>query len=432
MRIDLPYGDGVFTVDLPGRDGLRTAAGRSPAPVGDTAGALRRAVTDPVAGEALPSLVPGKGRISVLVADITRGAWVREVLRALLGVLEDAGAGPDRVDIVIAAGTHRMSDAGGLSRHLGPDVTGRWRTIEHDADDDEAMAEVGETAAGTVCRFRRSVAESALVVAIGGVTYHYFAGYGGARKLVLPGVAAGSTIVANHRLSLKKDPGEGIADGCRPGKLDGNPVHADMIEGARLLPASVFAVNVVTDETGRVAFLNAGELDLSHRAACRFLDEHFMIQLDRPCGAVIAAAGGWPRDINLLQAHKAMRNAASALDEGGVMLIAAACPEGIGSSSYREAFDDGRMVVPDRVRRRYTLNSQTALSTREITTRFSVYLHAGLDASEVSRFGMCPWEEGFAGFLLDGIPDEDILVLPNAAMFLPVVAGDGSSKRDEE
>ena len=88
------------------------------------------------------------------------------------------------------------------------------------------------------------------------------------------------------------------------------------------------------------------------------------------------------------------------------------------------------MAVPDRVRRRYTLNSQTALSTREITTRFSVYLHAELDASEVSRFGMCPWEKGFAGFLLDAIPDEDILVLPNAAMFLPVVASDRSSKRN--
>lgn len=411
----------MSSVRLEGRGPFATCGDEFPAALSDAAEAVRRAVADPVSSPALADLVPGAGRVSVLVSDITRGPWVGTVVRSVLELLEEVGAGPERVEIVVATGTHRVQSRQELERHLGADIVERWRTIEHDADDDAAMAEVGVTAAGTVCRFRASVVESALVVAVGGVAFHYFAGYGGARKLVLPGVAGRSTILANHRLSLMKDPGEGLAKGCRPGFLDDNPVHLDMLEGARLLPAPVFAVNAVADGRGRAVFVNAGDLDRSHRAAGRFLDEGFLIRLDRPRRAVIASAGGWPKDINLLQAHKAIRNASGAIDEGGVLLFAAACDEGIGSPSYESAFAGGPAGVPDAVRSGYTLNAQTAVSTRELTNRFSVYLRSGLPERDVTRFGMVPWRNGFAAVLLDGIPDEDILVLRNAAAFLPVV-----------
>jgi nickel-dependent lactate racemase len=232
-------------------------------------------------------------------------------------------------------------------------------------------------------------------------------------------VAGESTILANHRLSLKRDPGEGLSSGCRSGNLDGNPVHEDMLAGARLLATKVFAINSIPDDGGHIVFLNAGELDESHRAACDFLSENFCAPIDRPYRAAIVSAGGFPKDIDLVQSHKALRHTTEALDEGGLMLVAAACSEGIGSDSYGAAFADGRLAVPDVVRRGYTLNAQTAVSTHEIAGRFSVYLRSMMPDRIVSHFGFCPWKEHFADYLLDGIADEEIVVMPNASQFLP-------------
>jgi nickel-dependent lactate racemase len=232
-------------------------------------------------------------------------------------------------------------------------------------------------------------------------------------------VAGERTIVANHRLSLGRDPGAGLSRGCRSGVLDGNPVHEDMLAGARLLGARTFAVNSVGGASGSVLFVNAGELEASHRAACDFVSAHFRFPVDRLYPVVIVSAGGFPRDINLLQSHKSLRHASDALEEGGLLLAAAACPEGIGSDSYLAAFDNGRHAVRDAARKNYTLNSQTAISTCELAERFSIYLRSTLSDDLVERFGICPWRPGYEEYLLEGIADEDILVIADGSRFLP-------------
>jgi len=341
------------------------------------------------------------------------------MLAGLLEYLEANGAGPDRVAVVAALGMHRAFREGELEAHVGADVVRRWKVLAHDARDGASLLDAGTTPAGTPCLFNRAVAESSLVIAFGAVSFHYFAGYGGGRKLILPGVAGEETIVANHRLSLGRDPGAGLSRGCRSGALDGNPVHEDMLAGARLLGARIFAVNSVSDASGGVLFVNAGELDVSHRAACDFVAARFRFPVDRLYPAVIVSAGGFPRDINLLQSHKALRHASNALEEGGLLLAAAACPEGVGSDSYLAAFENGRHAVGDAVRRKYTLNSQTAISTCELAARHSIYLRSTLPDDLVARFGICPWQPGYEEYLLEGIADEDILVIADGSRFLP-------------
>jgi nickel-dependent lactate racemase len=399
---------------------VRVAGNAFPPPLHDEEHAFRFAVEKPLGSAPLAKLIPSAGRISVLISDLTRGAGARKTLGWLLRFLEENGAGPQRVEIVLALGTHRGQSAAEIEAHLGTETAGRWRLYEHDALEAASLVETGTTPAGTRCLFNKRVAESELVIALGTVSFHYFAGYGGGRKLVLPGVAGEKTILANHRLSLKRDPGEGLAPGCRPGNLDGNPVHEDMLAGARLLGARLVAINSVPDEAGNVLFVNAGELDASHRAACEYVSANFRLPLDHRYRAVIASAGGYPKDINLLQSHKALRQASFALEEGGLMLAAAACSEGVGSDSYFGAFEGGRHAVPDFVRRGYTLNSQTAISTYELTARLSIYLRSTLADGLVTRFGLCPWKDEFTTYLLDDIPDCDILVIANAAQFLPV------------
>ena len=419
MRCALLYHDRILDAGLGERRGVRVAGNVYPAPLPDPKRSFAEAIEQPVGAPALRKIIPRSGNISVLISDLTRGGCAGWMLAGLLEFLEEHGAGPDRVTVVAALGMHRGFRQGELEAHVGADIVRRWRVLEHDARDAGSLLDVGTTSAGTPCLFNRTVVESALVIAVGAVSFHYFAGYGGARKLILPGVAGEKTIVANHRLSLGKDPGAGLSRGCRSGALDGNPVHEDMLAGARLLGARIFAVNSVSDASGSMLFVNAGELDLSHRAACDFVSAHFRFPVDRLYPVVIVSAGGSPRDINLLQSHKSLRHASDALEEGGLLLAAAACPEGIGSDSYLAAFADGRHAVRDAVRRSYTLNAQTAVSTCELTTRFSIYLRSMLEDDLVERFGICPWSPGYEEYLLGGVADEDILVIADGSRFLP-------------
>jgi nickel-dependent lactate racemase len=422
VRFSLAYGTGTYELDLPGRDAVRVAGETFPPPLDVVDAELRRSLEAPLGTIPLAKSLPGAGRIAVLISDLTRGGGTGAALAALLAWLEEAGAGPERVTVVLAMGAHRGYRAGELEAQLGAGVVSRWKVIEHNAADSDSLVDVGTTPAGTRCLFNAAVAGSPFVIALGTVSFHYFAGFGGGRKLVLPGIAGEETILANHRLSLRSDPGEGLSHGCAPGNLDGNPVHEDMLAGARLLGRPVFAVNIVSDPRGNTVFLNAGELDRSHRAACDYLSAHFRVPIERHYKAVIASAGGFPKDINLLQSHKALRHASYALDDGGVMLAAAACPDGVGSESYLASFREGRHDVPEVVRKSYSLNAQAAVSTYELTERFSIYLRSQLPDELVTRFGMCPWKDEFSPYLVEGVPDEDILVLSHAAHFLPTTA----------
>lgn len=420
LQVSLAYDRSSVQVELP--EGVRIEGGDFPDPIEDPDKRLLEALDDPVEGKPLGEALGGKGRISVLISDMTRGGVTGRLLSVLLGYLGARGAGPANVDVIIAAGTHRGHTPEELEEHLGREIVSQYTIRENNADDAEAHRYVGTTSAGTPCRFARSVVESDLVIGIGTISYHYFAGFGGARKLILPGISSIETIIANHRLSLLDDPGSGLSEGCMPGNLDGNPVHEDMVEGALLLPSHVFMVNAVLDGRGRPVHINAGDMVSSHQEACRWYSGRFSISLDKRYTAVIASAGGAPKDINLLQSHKAIRHASFAVDDGGLLAVAAACPEGTGSDSYRDAFREGRESVPDVVRSEYTLNSQAAISTYDITGRASVYLRTMMEDREVSRFGFCPWKDEYTRYLIEGTDPGDILVIMNSGLFLPVIS----------
>ncbi|HSG29670.1 MAG TPA: lactate racemase domain-containing protein, partial [Candidatus Krumholzibacterium sp.] len=307
-----------------------------------------------------------------------------------------------------------------ISDRLGNGVTQRFRVIQHDACDESSLIRTGATSAGTECLFNERVVDSGLVIGLGQISFHYFAGFGGSRKLILPGIAGESTILQNHRLSLAHDAGEGLQENCQPGRLDGNPVHEDMLEGAGTLPAPVFMINSVMGDGTVPAFVNGGDMESSHLRAVDWFRERFTFSFDEPYKAVVASAGGTPGDVDLLQSHKAVRYAATAVDQGGLLLMASACREGTGSTSLEECFKDGREGVPGRVRAGYTLNSQTAMSIYDLTGRMSIYLRSRMEGRQVGRFGFIPWEDGYERYLLEGIGPEDILVVMNAAGFLPV------------
>jgi nickel-dependent lactate racemase len=421
VRLSLPYDGCELEIDLPGRKDITVTGDSYPAPLPDLGAAVEESFSNPVHSAPLSDHIPSEGAISILVSDMTRGSAVGSVLRLLLQYLERNGAGPDRVGVFIATGMHREMGRSDLKLHLGADIFDRWDVRQHDATNSDLLIEVGTTSSGTPCSFNERVVDSALVIALGTISFHYFAGFGGARKLVLPGVAGERTILANHRLSLEKGGIDSLSEKCRPGNLDGNPVHRDMVEGAKLLPGTLFAVNIVPGANGTISYVNAGEIEASHIEACARYREGYTISLERTFGAVIVSAGGSPRDANLIQAHKALRNASYALSEGGVMLAALSCAGGVGSESYAAAFEGGRSGLEANLRKGYTLNAQTAVSTYGLTERYSIYLRTMMDDGDITRFGFCPWKEDYTSYLLEGIQDEDILFIRDSSSFLPEI-----------
>jgi nickel-dependent lactate racemase len=207
---------------------------------------------------------------------------------------------------------------------------------------------------------------------------------------------------------------------CRPGNLDGNPVHDDMVEAAQAL-GHLFAINFFTDLEGRVAFVNAGDPVASHEAACARYAESFQVELPSLSRVVVAGAGGSPHDINLLQAHKSLYNSAGSVAAGGSILLFARCGEGVGSESLSDALAMPRADFLDRAYEDYTLNSQTGVSLLGLTERFHVAMVTELDddALENGGIGRCVNPEAWVAEALERQTTDRMTVIRHAGQTLP-------------
>ncbi|MFO7914104.1 MAG: nickel-dependent lactate racemase [Candidatus Krumholzibacteriales bacterium] len=406
-KIDLPYKSGHLGINIDGS--FYEPSCKLPSPLSDIAGALEVSVNSPVSSPPLKDVIPGRGRISILVPDMTRGSSVKKILPHIMDLLASSGVRPERIEILVANGTHRIETERELTEHLGGEITEKFRIYQHRPDDPESHIRVGATPANSDLYLDRRMAGSSLILPVSSVSFHYFAGFGGGRKMIMPGMADRVSILRNHRLSLKKNPDEGLSEGCRAGNLGGNPVHRDMVSAVKLLKTRIFMINLVADPAGNILFINSGDIFESHRRACEYLTGRFTIRLDRRFSVVAVSCGGSPKDINLLQVHKTLRYASAAAEKGADIYCIAACYEGIGSSTYREAAALVSFREED-----YTLNTQTAVSTRQLTSQYNIFLQSELDERTVRRFGFQPWK---SGKIISG--GGNLLVLRDGSYFLP-------------
>jgi len=410
-RVKLPFNDTDAEVEIRGTPCLSSC--ELPSPLTDINNDLATSLREPVSSPPLEEMVDRNDSISLLVPDITRGTSVKTVLPALIDELIRSGAENDRIEILIATGAHRPETDAELVDHLGRDIVDEFRLYQHRADDLEGNIRVGRTESNQDVRLDRRMMHADLIIPVGMVSFHYFAGFGGGRKMIMPGMAGIDSIMRNHRLSLKPRPEEGFAPGCEAANLEGNPVHQDMISTVKLLNKKIFLINLVNGPDGSLIFINAGDIFDSHLRACEYYREEFTIKLEDEFETAVVSCGGAPKDINLLQAHKTLRYASRGVKTGGDIYCLAACREGVGSSSYLESIS--RNNIGEGV---YTLNTQTAVSTRELTENYSIYLRSELDDGIVRQFGFIPWNGRVAGR-----KKESVLVIGNSSLFLPEVSG---------
>jgi len=421
--ISLPYGKSFIQVpDL--WNGKATVLSPGPFPDPDPEKTVTHALDNPLGGMTLQKLCRAGDTVACVIPDLTRRAAVSEYLPILLQRLSDIGVGPNDVTIIVALGIHRPLTDAELCELVGDEVRDKYRVVNHDPDGKGSNIFLGTTDAGIRVEINKEVAKADRVILTGGTTYHYFAGYGGGRKALLPGVASRQACEAHHRLVVSWRRGE-LNGELAPGVLMENPVHRQMLQACSFI-SPVFVLNVVTEPGGRIVAASAGELEAAHMDACRKHDSWFRKELPAPSKLVIAGSGGYPKDVNFVQTHKGLFAAHQAVAGDGAVLLAAECAEGTGHADLLDWFDrcHSQSKWLDELEARYQINGQTAFSTWLRVTSVPTVLVSRLKGSDVERMGMIPadnMEEALkkAEEILGELPVP--LVIPDAGDILPVV-----------
>jgi len=289
------------------------------------------------------------------------------------------------VTFIVASGIHRRPTPEEIEAILGPDLASRHETLIHDPDREAGLSEIGRTRSGTPVRVNSALFDHDRIVLTGAAGFHYYAGFCGGRKALVPGLAARETVSRNHLRALERD-GSRHPD-ARAGCLDGNPVHRDMAEGAAMVGPHLL-VNSVLGQGGTIERLFVGQWRRAHEAACRYVRATRVVRVE-PRDLVVVSAGGAPSDINVIQSHKALDAGVRALRPGGVIVLVAACTEGAGHEDFMPWF---RFASEDdwvrALRADFQVYGQTALSWFRKTTAFRVILVSKLDPAMVARLGV--------------------------------------------
>ena len=365
----------------------------------------------------LGRLKPVLDDVAVVVADKTRLCAYREYLPVLVRVLKAGGAEKRNITFYVAYGTHpRQSDA--ESRAAYGAVYDDCRFIHHDCDGSTLFNSQGQTSRDTPILVRKDILKAGFIITFGAVTHHYFAGYGGGRKLLFPGLGARPAIYHNHGLFLDKETGR-LAANCEPGQLQGNPLAEDIEAVVAARPADL-AIHGLLDSHGKVCQLITGAGEIPFQKACRQQGLNCEIQHDRAYDLVIASCGGYPKDINFIQSHKAVHNAAKFVKDGGRLIVLARCPDGIGSDTFLPWFElGGYRAAFERLARDYAGNGGTALSMMEKARRIDINLVTELPDEAVRLMGATRLTGKAFGRALQGFYGS-VGVIPNASMLVKI------------
>ncbi len=391
-------------------------------PVGEL---LKRSLARPVASPALGEMAAGKSSVTIAIPDKTRPPVAKDILPPIIEALSAAGIKTSAIRIFISSGIHAVHSDREMRALVGNGIFEEFEVIQNDGHNAGDFINLGTTSRGTPVEVNRAVAGSDLAVLIGGLAFHYFAGFTGGRKMIIPGAASVKTVRNNHRLTLMET--GRMNPGCRSGVLRGNPVHEDMLEAVACLDSDIYLVNVIRDGWGTVAGIISGDLIEAHAAGTEVVRRLFDCPLDVPCDIAVASAGGHPLDVNLIQAHKSLEHAAASVRDGGVLVGVLGCGEGIGSDTFMPWFKYGDSAeVARSLYRDYQLNGHTALSFIQKRERLNMILVTELGRELVEGLGVAYADSlSDALSMAEAIAGRDALayIFPKAWGLLPVVTG---------
>lgn len=374
--------------------------------------AVKDALEHPIGMLRLREIVRPGETVAIVTSDITRPMPTWVVMPALLDELYAAGIRPEDITLVFALGSHRKhTDA--EKEHLAG--ARAWQEIRCVDLDVEACIHMGVTSRGTPVDIDRRVVEADRRICLGNIEYHYFAGYSGGAKAIMPGVSTRDAIQSNHSRMVE-------TAACA-GKLEGNPVREDIEEAAAMVGVD-FILNVVLDAKKEIIYAVAGEVTKAHRDGCAFLDTLYRKEIADRADIVMVSQGGAPKDLNLYQTQKALDNAKHAVKPGGVIVLIGSCKEGLGEKTFEEwmtSAPDAQSLI-DRIQREFRLGGHKAAAIAMVLQDAEIYLVSEMEDELVRSLFMTPYhsvQEAYEAALRKCGQKATVLAMPYGGSTLP-------------
>lgn len=411
--VELPYGTGTLRVAIPEQNLIDVIFPEgSGADQKDEQALICAALDHPIGTPPLRLLAKPGQKIAIITSDMTRPCPSDRMLPYILDELKAAGVRDDDIFVVLGLGLHRPMTTEEIESVVGADVVRRVRVINHDAND---VVRLGVTTRETPVEFFRPVVEADFRICLANLEFHWFAGYSGGAKAILPGVASKACVTANHSLMTQS--------GVGSGRIEDNPLRLDIEEGAAMLGVD-FIFNVVVDGEHHILGAVAGDVRAAHRAGCRMIAERGMVRVDRKADIVIAGAGGFPKDINMYQAHKGLENASYFVRDGGAVILAAECREGWGNKTFESWMlaAVSPQDVLDRIQHDFQLGGHKAAGIAKIEHRVKVYLVSSMPAEQAARMFMNAQpnlQQALDAAFSEIGADSRVLALPFAGSIIP-------------
>ena len=385
MRFDLKYGRGVVPFETPPCWTIsHIDHGRpEPRPFEET---LLASLAGPCGSTPLDEWIDGKD-VLIIVSDVTRYTGAEFILPVLRKRFLSHAA---RTRILFALGNHRKQTEDERRSLVSDEVYEAIPCTDHDCFDDKVLSSVGTTSSGLKVKVNSLLLEADATIVTGAVSFHYLAGFGGGRKCVIPGVAGYQTILDTHRRVFNSaKPGK--HERAQTGVLDGNPMHEAIMEGIALIDRPFFLINTIFDDEKRLLNIFSGDIRASHETGCAWYNDHFSQTVEEKGDVVVVSVGGFPKDIDFIQTHKALEHAKHAAKDGGTIILLGQCRDGIGNAYFLPWFDYPSVEAMEPfVRESDKVYAQTAYSTRIKAERYNVILVSDLDAAQVRKMGITP------------------------------------------
>lgn len=413
MELKFGYANEDQVVNVPDKNLLGVLTANEMEHVHTGPEAVRYALANPIGAPALRTLVKLGQKIAIVISDISRPVPSWEVLPSILDELFAAGCEAGDVTVVSALGSHRCHTEAEMRHLVGDKVYETVRCIDSDPND---CIHMGTTDKGTPVDITRAVAEADFRICTGNIEFHYFAGYSGGAKAIMPGVSTHDAIQANHRMMVE--------EAACAGNLAGNPIRED-IEQAGAICGIDYIVNVVLDEHKHIVYAVAGDVTKAHRDGCAYLDKMYRKTIPERADIVLVSQGGAPKDANLYQVQKALDNAKHAVKKGGTIILMGACNEGLGSKTFEQWLLNAPTAesMIERVHKQFQLGGHKAAAIAMVLQNASIDLVSEMDDAFVRSIFLNPQpnaQKALDEAMAKYGPDATILAMPFGGATLPM------------
>ncbi|MBQ3625173.1 MAG: nickel-dependent lactate racemase [Synergistaceae bacterium] len=343
---------------------------------------VKHALENPIGTKRLKDIVKPGEKIAIITSDLTRPMPTWKVMPQLLDELYAGGVKREDITLVFALGSHRKQTED-EQKHLAGERA--WAEIKCVDSDPNNCVHVGETSGGTPVDIDRTVIEADKRICIGNIEYHYFAGYSGGAKAIMPGVSTREAIQANHSRMIQPE--------AHAGKLDGNPIREDIEEACAKVGVD-FILNVVLTPQKEIIKAVAGDIKQAHRAGCAFLDTLYRKHIPERADIVLVSQGGSPKDLNLYQTQKALDNSKHAVKNGGVIILIGSCKEGLGEKTFEEWLINAKTShsLIERIHKEFKLGGHKAAAIAMVLENAEIYLVSDMEDEFVKSLFMTPFK----------------------------------------